>query len=658
MKRCSIATLAATPEFRYVAEQDSFLALFPHRFDFIYAEHPEPGQSPSWETERRYPLSDRMVQQGGNLYGVRFGSRTQYCLLDIDTGSFYHPQRDPLAIGRIMTALESIGLVSYLACTSSYSSGIHLYLPFTQSQSSWELAIGLATLLENSGFKLKPGQLEIFPNPKPYSVQGKPTLFNAHRLPLQIGSYLLDSDFQPIWSDRSRFVDQWQLVQSQNDLNKATLKQILKQAKRKQYRVSGRADKFLNDLNTEIEQGWTDHGQTNRLLGRIAMRTYIFHHLLHGGEPLTGQALVNEIVAVARSLPGYKDWCRHQHEIEQRAIDWARCIESSHYFHYTNRSTNQLKTLTLDVEAAITDLPSWNQQQSESARERIKCAIVDLLEKNALPATATARFSALTQYGIGGGSLYRHRDLWHPKHLVENQLPVENPPHPLTSLTSRPSDCLLEASNGLSCTSLFPGVGGNVLCDKASSDRTSATEQTAGSNSATQPVLLGHAPALATQVETQIEANKAAFEAARAELIHLKQQAYEQTYHQQIQQYLASGDSILIAEAQSRLQSQPTRSLLQPIQGLTLPLPRNPLTPPITPPKMTKQSQSERVQEAVQLQSDLSELLVAISVQLKRLHWTKTEICDRLDNRYQKNSRSLLSETELWDWLTYLQSLY
>ena len=258
MKRCSIATLAATPEFRYVAEQDSFLALFPHRFDFIYAEHPEPGQSPSWETERRYPLSDRMVQQGGNLYGVRFGSRTQYCLLDIDTGSFYHPQRDPLAIGRIMTALESIGLVSYLACTSSYSSGIHLYLPFTQSQSSWELAIGLATLLENSGFKLKPGHLEFFPNPKPYSVQGKPTLFNAHRLPLQIGSYLLDSDFQPIWSDRSRFVDQWQLVQSQNDLNKATLKQILKQAKRKQYRVSGRADKFLNDLNAEIEQGWTD----------------------------------------------------------------------------------------------------------------------------------------------------------------------------------------------------------------------------------------------------------------------------------------------------------------------------------------------------------------------------------------------------------------
>lgn len=605
-----------------------------------------------------------MVQQGGNLYGVRFGSRTQYCLLDIDAGSFYHPQRDPLAIGRIIAALEPVGLVSYLACTSSYSGGIHLYLPFTQSQSSWELAIGVATLLENAGFKLKPGQLEIFPNPKPYSVQGKPTLFNAHRLPLQIGSYLLDADFQPIWSDRSRFVEQWQLVQSQNALDKATLKQILKQAKRKQYRVSGRADKFLNDLNTEIEQGWTDYGQTNRLLGRITMRTYIFHHILHGGEPLTGQALVNEIVAVARSLPGYKDWCRHQHEIEQRAIDWARCIESSHYFHYTNRTTNQLKTLTLDVEAAITDLPSWNQQQAESARERIKAAIVDLLEKGSLPATATARFHAITQYGIGGGSLYRHRDLWHPKHLVENQLPVENPPHPLTSLTSRPSDCLSEASNGLSCTSLFPGIGGNVLCDEASSDRTSTTEQNAGSNSEIQSVLLNQAPALATSVKTQgetpvktqFEANKAAFAAARAELLQLKQQADEQTYHQQIQQYLASGDPILIAEAQSRLQAQSTHLDLKPIQRLTHPFP-TPHQNPLKPSCRTQLRQPEQFQATVELQSDFSELLAAISVQLKRLQWTSTEMCAQLHNRYQKANRSLLSETELWDWFMYLQSL-
>jgi hypothetical protein len=577
-----------------------------------------------------------MVQQGSELYGVRFGTRTQYCLLDIDTGSFYHPQRDPLAIGRILAALEPIGFVSFLACTSSYSGGIHLYLPFTQSQSSWELAIGVATLLENAGFKLKPGQLEVFPNPKPYSIQGKPTLFNAHRLPLQVGSYLLDSDFQPIWSDHHRFVEQWQLVQSQNDLETKALKQILKQAKRKQYRVSGRADKFLQDLNIEIEQGWTDYGQTNRLLGRITMRAYIFHHILHGGEPLTGQALVNEIVVTARSLPGYKDWCRHQHEIEQRAIDWARCIESSHYFHYTNRSTNQLKTLTLDVEAAVADLPSWNQQQSESARERIKGAIVDLLEKDSLPATATARFHALTQYGIGGGSLYRHRDLWHPQHLVENHIPVENPPHPLTSFTSRPSDCLSEASNGLSCTSLFPGADSNALCDEALNDRPSPTKQTTGSNS---------------QLTAQIEASKAALRAAKLEIDLLKQQAYEQTYQQQIQHYLTSSDPILIAEAQSRLQSQTPHGFPRPAQrsiDRTATLDQD-----YSKPHHVGELQKR---EAAQLPLDCSDLIAAISVQIKRLQWSGTEIRDRLQVRYQKSNRAMLSETELRDWLIHLQN--
>jgi hypothetical protein len=35
---------------------------------------------------------------------------------------------------------------------------------------------------------------------------------------------------------------------------------ILKAARRRQFRVTGKADKFLNDLNAEIEQGWTGAG--------------------------------------------------------------------------------------------------------------------------------------------------------------------------------------------------------------------------------------------------------------------------------------------------------------------------------------------------------------------------------------------------------------
>ena len=39
------------PQFQSVEEPDAFLNLFPHRFDFIYAEHPDPGERPDWKTE-------------------------------------------------------------------------------------------------------------------------------------------------------------------------------------------------------------------------------------------------------------------------------------------------------------------------------------------------------------------------------------------------------------------------------------------------------------------------------------------------------------------------------------------------------------------------------------------------------------------------------
>ena len=418
---CPISNTATVAKFEYVQEwTDKFLALFPHRYDYIWAEQPSPCESAEWKTESRYPLGDRLIHQGTSLYGVRFGAETQYCLLDIDIGSAYHPNNDPLAIARLIAALEPLGLVSYVSCTSSYSGGLHLYLPFQQPQSSWKLAIAVSTLLENAGFKLIPGQLEVFPNPKPYSIEGTPSLFNAHRLPLQIGSYLLDETFQPIWTDQDRFIRQWEFAQKRNDFSKAALKQIIKQAKRRHFQVSGKADKFINDLNAEIELGWTGQGQTNRLLGRIAMRSYIFHHIISGGEPLQGQALVDEIVEIARSLPGYVEWCNHQHEIEHRAEEWARCVENSHYFHYGDpKGKFKAKATQPELDEAIEKAPTWNQQQTEAARDRIKRAIADLLEKEVLPSRATARFRALLQYNIGGGVLYRHRDLWHPSFLVD-----------------------------------------------------------------------------------------------------------------------------------------------------------------------------------------------------------------------------------------------
>ena len=553
--------------FTYVKEADAFPALFPHRFDYIYAEHPQPGQSPNWQTERRYPLADRVLLQGGYLYGVRFAAETRYCLLDIDMGSIYHPQRDALAIARILSALDPLGLVSYLACTSSSSGGLHLYFPFQVAQRSWELAIAVSTSLENAGFKVAPGQLEVFPNPKPYGTEENLSLYNAHRLPMQADSYLLNSDFQPIWSDRHQFMAQWHQVAAHNDLDAEALRQILRQIKRRHYRISGKADKFLNDLNAEIELGWTGAGQTNYLLGRIAMRTHVFHSVVSGGEPLQGQALVDEIVRVARALPGYEQWCQHQHEIEARSLEWARCVEASRYYPYGSKKE---KPVVEKQEVS----PSWNQQQSEGARERIRGAIALHLNQNSLPSGATARFRLLAQAGIGGSSLYRHRDLWHPGFLISEDsskdsladitetLPqalsenlssenlstisvsVDNPPHPPTSYEERSMNCVRSAFIDTYPTSLLPTTGSNPLLDKCFSLDQSNEIQGIGRNL----------------------------------LIELAREEF-----------------------------------------------------------------------------DLSDLLIAISVQVRRISWTKNQVCDRLITLFGKDRRSLLSHLELVQWLAWLE---
>ncbi|XGW00967.1 MAG: hypothetical protein ACAF41_34595 (plasmid) [Leptolyngbya sp. BL-A-14] len=404
------------PQFQAIQESDAFLSLFPHRFDFIYAEHPDPSDRPDWKTEDRHPLSDRLIQESAYLYGVRFGKQTDYLLLDIDMGSLYHPHSDRLAISRLLAALEPLGLVEAVAVTSSYRGGIHLYLPFQKAQETWAIAQVVSTLLAQAGFKLKPGQLELFPNPKPYSEA--PSLYAAHRLPLQAGSYMLNQDFQPIYGEQTTFVQRWQFAQHRNEIDQRTLKRVLQQTKRQRYKLSGKAEKFLHDLNTEVLTGWTDTGQTNYLLGRIAMREYIFGHVQRGVEPLTGEDLAAAIYEVARSLPGFETYCRHQANLEQRAMFYARSIQSSHYYPFGTK--HQAKTSLLP-EPTAPPKPNWNQSQSQAARDRIQHALTDLRQSMALPETTTARREAIRAYGIGNQTLDKYKELWHPKYLKPTQ---------------------------------------------------------------------------------------------------------------------------------------------------------------------------------------------------------------------------------------------
>jgi hypothetical protein len=124
------------------------------------------------------------------LYGVRFGPTTRYCVLDVDKGSAYHPTRDRFAWRRLVAALEVLGLVQAVLCTSSYSGGLHLYFPFDTEQKTW--AIALAVLHSAGKRWVQTGTWTAGSLSQLQSLchQWRAQSLQRSSLPMQAGSYL------------------------------------------------------------------------------------------------------------------------------------------------------------------------------------------------------------------------------------------------------------------------------------------------------------------------------------------------------------------------------------------------------------------------------------------------------------------------------------
>jgi len=512
--------------FTYVEEANqAFLQLWPHRYDYLWAEYPIPTEKPCWRTESRHPLSDRLILQGSTLFGVRFGQMTSYAMLDIDIGSPYHPANSPQVLPDILGVLEEkLDCPSTIALHSSWSGGLHIYIPFHESLKTITVAIVISGILEQAGYKIAGGILEVFPNRKPFSSDGSLSLYNGHRLPLQAGSFLLNEDWQPIYTTQNKFIKLWHQASAANTLSPKQLTQLSKQL-RKPYRLTHKATKFLNDLNAEIEQGWTGSGQTNHLLGRIAMRAYVFgQQLFNLAQPLSGQALIDVIVETARSLPGFHDYCQHQADLEQRAKDWARSVESSHYYPYGSP-----KGVNHNQPTATNQL-TWNEEQQQTARARIIQAISHLLERQQFPAGITARFNTLVQQGISGATLYKYKDLWHPKY--QHSEPVEIPPDP-PSKNETVGEEGLAATSPTSPTSLL-GVND---CNSPDSKHSST-------------------PSVRESRRQAVRSAQARYQEQREAQQHQRNLFNLQKHWQKMMDFLTSGDPILMREAEQWLNQQ------------------------------------------------------------------------------------------------------
>lgn len=403
-----------------------FCQWFSHPWNFIFAPTPTLGEKPQWLTAS-YRLDLRPLwskyQDPATLIGLRFGSETRYCLLDIDRGSHYHPANNFSGFKDVLNALEEIGLTRPLVVQSSWSGGMHVYYFFSESLPTFLLARTLKFALIDAGLHLRNGHLEVFPNVKPY-VEAKATNYQAHRLPLQDGSFLLDEDLQPLTLDVARFLDMADIAADSQDL--AALQRAIAQAQKRPVKgdrqgIPEKDADWERDWRITIEQGWSGPGQTNELLKVMSAYGTVW-------EQLTGEELIDWVVATAIAAPGYETYCRHQHEIFKRARDWVSCIESNEYYlAYCNRPNRRgTYRQTFGSEAAnnIVSLKSdLNEQRSADAQNRIKGAMAHLTALGILPETVVERAKALNKaarelfsVGISKDVLWKqtYKALWHP----------------------------------------------------------------------------------------------------------------------------------------------------------------------------------------------------------------------------------------------------
>ena len=405
-----------------------FLKYFNHPWGYIYAPA-IPGEKPHWQTESRYPLQPRNLwQQYLNpnvLLGLRFGKYTRYVVLDIDINSPLHPTNDFIAYNGALAALKEIGLHEPVVITSSDSGGLHVYYFFSEELPTFSVACALKFALLDAGLEIKQGQLETFPNVKTW-VASKPSNYNAIRLPLQVGSNVHDGCLHPYTNDLDRFLDDADSSAAAQDYQ--TLLKALKAARKRQNilyqpETSIAAELWRMDLEQRIAEGWTDYGQTNELLKDIACYGIVF-------MALANETLFDYIVETAITSPGYHEFCRHQHNIVQRAREWASCCEGFYtpYPSTPNRKRNYKQHF--EALAAANNIVDWtrpnlNFEKQQQTIERIGKIVAHLELASELPLTPAQRATAIIAtskqlYGVGVSKTTLHKPeylpLWHPNH--------------------------------------------------------------------------------------------------------------------------------------------------------------------------------------------------------------------------------------------------
>jgi hypothetical protein len=402
----------------------TFASFFPYSWNFIYAKNVDRTSKPEWKTETRYPITGRRLYDywtdPDTLIGVRFDNQTEYALIDIDKGSPYHPNNNNEKFKTVLQALEDIGLVRPLIVQSSHSEGLHIYYPFWQEVPSFGIACAIKASLQKNNCEIASGVIETFPNTKKYDSE-----YNGHRLPLQTGSYLLDNDLQILGRDLNQFVETWLTVQEHQDID--LLNQAIAEAKANYQppKDNRKTIQWREDLEKQIEAGWTGKGQSNQLLYYMGKYARVFM----GCEEI--EAIAEYITKTARSAAGFIKYCGDIKRLEQKAKDIAKwCIK--HHFPFGSKKGEQTENESENTE-------TQKAQKQAERLERIRTSVNELTKTGEMPETIRGMAQAIAKAAkVSVETLYDNKQLWHPEFTETSNSPNTNNSAPFPIAISPP----------------------------------------------------------------------------------------------------------------------------------------------------------------------------------------------------------------------------
>jgi len=425
-----------------------YVQWFNDGWKLIAETFPKPGNKQEWITQNpQYGVDRRSLWKRhpnpAELIDISFANATNYVMFDIDIVSYIHAFNASVKVCKFLQTLKKIGLIHPVGVQSSWSEGLNIYYFFSEQVGTFDAACTIMGTLIDEKFRVTGGQLERSPNCKPYGFR-EITDYRQHRVPLQphSGAHLMkifsgvaaddwekdpeefadvlalgiDEDNEEQYrQELARFLDEADRSAAANDL-KLFRAAMTKQYKNRKKLVEGKgmsaaALAWKLDLEIITNEGWTGYGQTNDLLRYMAVYGVVF-------LGLEGEELAADVKETAIAGPGYKQWCRHQHEIEKRATEWAKEVQKDGYYLKYRNFPKRLQTSYQKFRHVLNNVfkhtraNPTNSFQATAAHARIWTVVTSLKDHNIYPDTIQGTAEVITvRAGVSPQTLYKDSNL-------------------------------------------------------------------------------------------------------------------------------------------------------------------------------------------------------------------------------------------------------